>query len=79
MNFKFYQKLSHDLSELYEDDAYCDIIIETPNNKIFRAHSLILNYRSSYFRKILSKETVNGRIKFIKLNIPGEIVQVMLK
>jgi hypothetical protein len=84
MNVQFYQKLSHDLTELYEDDSYYDISIEAgqaPNNKIFRAHSLILNYRSSYFRRILSKETADGneRIKFIKLHAPCEIVQVILK
>ena len=82
MNVQFYQKLSHDLTELYEDDSYCDISIEAgqaPNNKIFRAHSLILNYRSSYFRRVLSRETADGRIKFIKLSASSEIVQAILK
>ncbi|CAG8440731.1 11323_t:CDS:2 [Funneliformis caledonium] len=80
MNFKYYQKLSLDLAELYEDDAFCDVIIEAghaPNNKIFRAHSLILNYRSSYFRRKLSQESANGRIEF-KFNVSCEVIQVML-
>ncbi|GBB99885.1 hypothetical protein RclHR1_03670005 [Rhizophagus clarus] len=82
MNVQFYQKLSHDLTELYEDDKYCDISIEAgypPNNKIFRAHSLILSYRSSYFRRVLSRETSDGRIKSIKLKATCETVQIMLR
>ncbi|RIA95151.1 hypothetical protein C1645_758327 [Glomus cerebriforme] len=82
MNFQFYQKLSHDFTELYEDDTYCDISIEagqSPNNKIFRAHSLILSYRSSYFRRILSRETAGKRIKCIKLNSSCETILVILK
>lgn len=82
MNVQFYQKLSHDFAELYEDDTYCDISIEAgypPNNKIFRVHSLILNFRSSYFRRVLSRETVDGRVKSIKLNASCETVQVMLR
>ncbi|POG73416.1 hypothetical protein GLOIN_2v1586307, partial [Rhizophagus irregularis DAOM 181602=DAOM 197198] len=54
---KFLSKLSQNLLEILNDDEYYDITIEVGNDpdvKIFRAHMVILNYRSSHLRRILS-------------------------
>ena len=54
---KFLPKLSQNLLEILKDNEYYDITIEVGNDpyvKIFRAHMVILNYRSSYLRRILS-------------------------
>ncbi|PKK73751.1 hypothetical protein GLOIN_2v1586753, partial [Rhizophagus irregularis DAOM 181602=DAOM 197198] len=53
----FLSKLSQNLLEILDDEEYYDITIEVgndPNVKIFRAHMVILNYRSPYLRRILS-------------------------
>ncbi|POG73420.1 BTB/POZ domain-containing protein, partial [Rhizophagus irregularis DAOM 181602=DAOM 197198] len=63
---------------------YYDITIEVgndPNVKIFRAHMVILNYRSSYLRRILStnERKNDGTLSHIKLpNILPEIFQAIL-
>src|SRR2546430_7152403 len=49
---KFLPKLSQHLLEILEDNEYYDITIEVGNDpyvKIFRAHMVILNYRSFFF------------------------------
>jgi len=54
---KFLPKLSQNLLEVLNDEEYYDITIEVGNDpyvKIFRAHMVILYYRSSYLRRILS-------------------------
>jgi hypothetical protein len=82
---KFLSKLSQNLLEILNDDEYYDITIEVgndPNVKIFRAHMVILNYRSSYLRRILStnKKKNDGTLAHIKLpNILPEIFQVILR
>ena len=56
-NNNFLPKLSQNLLEILNDEEYYDITIEVgkdPNVKIFRAHMIILNYRSSYLRRIFS-------------------------
>ena len=82
----FLQNLSQSLLEiLNDDDEFYDIIIEVGDDlykKIFRAHMVILNYRSPYFRRILSlNEKGNGTLKHnLKLqNILPETFQVILK
>src|SRR5256885_16833021 len=73
------------LLEMLEDNEYYDITIEVGNDpyvKIFRAHMVILNYRSPYLRRILStnKKKNDGTLVHIKLpNIPPEIFQMILK
>jgi hypothetical protein len=50
-NHKLLQKLSQNLLEILDDEEYQDITIEVgkdPDVKIFRAHMVILNYRSPY-------------------------------
>ena len=70
---------------LNEDNEYYDIIIEVgndPNVKIFRAHMVILNYRSSYLKRILStnKKKNDETLVHIKLpNISPEIFQIILR
>ncbi|GBC04544.1 hypothetical protein RclHR1_05720017 [Rhizophagus clarus] len=79
--------LSQNLLEILEDNEFYDITIEVgddPYVKIFRAHMVILNYRSSYLRRILStkvKKRSNDRIlAHIKLpNILPEIFQIILR
>ena len=82
---KFLPKLSENLLEILNDDEYYDVTIEVGNDpyvKIFKAHMLILNYRSPYLRRILStnKKKNDGTLVHIKLpNILPEIFQIILR
>src|SRR5436190_24038540 len=82
---KFLPKLSKNLLEILDDDEYYDITIEVGNEpyvKIFRAHIVILNYRSPYLRRILStnQKKNDGTLTHIKLsNILPEIFQIILR
>jgi hypothetical protein len=82
---KFLPKLSQNLLEILDDDEYYDITIEVgedPYVKIFRAHMVIINYRSPFLRRILStsKGRNDGNLINIKLsNISPEIFQIILK
>ncbi|EXX78497.1 uncharacterized protein OCT59_020968 [Rhizophagus irregularis] len=82
---KFLSKLSQNLLEILNDEEYYDITIEVGNDpsvKIFRAHMVILNYRSPYLRRILStnKKKNDGILTHIKLpNILPEIFQAILR
>uniref|UniRef100_U9UMS6 Kelch-like protein 17 n=1 Tax=Rhizophagus irregularis (strain DAOM 181602 / DAOM 197198 / MUCL 43194) TaxID=747089 RepID=U9UMS6_RHIID len=81
----FLPKLSQNLLKSLDDDEYYDITIEVGNDpyvKIFRAHMVILNYRSTYLRRILStnKKKNDGNLVQIKLpNILPEIFQIILR
>src|ERR1051325_2190857 len=82
---KLLTKLSENLLEILNDEEYCDIIIEVGNDpyvKVFRAHMVILNYRSSYLQRILStkKKKNDSTLAHIKLpNILPEIFHVVLR
>jgi hypothetical protein len=84
---KFLPNLSQNLLEILEDNEFYDITIEVGNDpyvKIFRAHMVILNYRSPYLRRILSTNINNkkndGSLSHIKLpNISPEIFQMILR
>ena len=82
---KLLSKLSQNLLEILNDEEHCDIIIEVGNDpyvKIFRAHMVILHYRSSYLRRVLSasKKKNDGALTHIKLpNILPEIFQIILR
>ncbi|RIA83384.1 hypothetical protein C1645_880533 [Glomus cerebriforme] len=82
---KFLPKLSQNLLEILDDNKYYDITIEVGNDsyvKVFRAHMVILNYRSSYLRKILTinEKGYDGTLAHIKLqNITPEIFQIILR
>ncbi|CAB4437659.1 unnamed protein product [Rhizophagus irregularis] len=84
MTDKFLPKLSQNLLEILDDEEYHDTKIEVgndPNVKIFRAHMVILSYRSPYLRRILSTNKSNdGTLARIELpNILPEIFQTILR
>ena len=83
---KLLKKLSQNLLEILDDDdEYYDITIEVGNDpyvNIFRAHKVILYYRSPYLRRILStnKKKNDGTLTHIKLpNILPEIFPIILR
>ena len=82
---KLLPKLSQNLLEILDDDEYYDTTIEVGNDpfiKIFRAHMVILHYRSPYLRRILptNKKKNDGTLVHIKLpNILPETFQVILR
>ncbi|PKY17034.1 hypothetical protein RhiirB3_403719, partial [Rhizophagus irregularis] len=79
---KFLPELSANLLEILDENQHYDIIIEVGNDphiRKFRAHTLILNYRSLYFREILSTDKKKSD-EHIKLpNISPEIFQIILR
>ena len=81
VNNKFLPKLSQNLLEILEDNEYYDVTIEVgkdPYVKVFRAHMIVLCYRSPYLRRVLSanKKRNDGTLIHIKLpNILSEIFQ----
>ena len=78
-------KLSQNLLEILNDEEHYDVTIEVGNDphvKVFRAHMVILNYRSPYLRRILSTNKMknDGTLTHIKLpNISPEIFQIILR
>ncbi|RHZ51194.1 hypothetical protein Glove_482g69 [Diversispora epigaea] len=84
MNFKFFDKLSQDFSELINDKKEYNVIIEVDkeiNKKSFTAHSVVLRYRSPYFDKELESATASeNHIKtIIKPSISAQIFEIILK
>ena len=81
---KLLPKLSQNLLEILNDEEYYDITIEVGNDpyvKVFRAHMVILNYRSPYLKRILlaNKKKNDGTLVHIKLpNILPEIFHAIL-
>ena len=54
---KLLPKLSQNLLEILNDNEFYDVTIEVGNDpyiKVFRAHMVILYYRSPYLQRILS-------------------------
>jgi hypothetical protein len=82
---KLLPKLSQNLLEILNDEEYYDITIEVGNDpyvKVFRAHMVILYYRSPYLRRILSTigKKNDGTLSLIKLpNILPEIFLIILR
>ena len=83
---RFLEKLSQNLLETLNDEEYYDITIEVgtdPHVKVFRAHMVILNYRSPYLRRILStnkKKDDSTSLTHIKLqNILPDTFHVVLR
>ena len=82
---KLLSKLSQNFLEILDEEEYYDITIEVgddPNVKVFRAHMVILNYRSPYLRRILStnKKKSDEILINIKLpNISPEFFHVLLR
>ena len=85
MSNQFFSKLSQNYIEILKDSDYHDTTIEVgedPNVKIFRAHMIILCYRSPYLRRALAsnKKNNDGILSHVKLpNILPEIFQIILK
>ena len=85
MSTQFFSKLSQNYIELLEDDEYYDITIEVgkdPDVRIFRAHMIILCYRSPFLRRTLASNEKNndGVLAHIKLpNLSPDIFQIILK
>ncbi|RHZ54345.1 hypothetical protein Glove_428g92 [Diversispora epigaea] len=82
MALKFFDKLSQNFTDLLlnDKDDY-NVIIEGKNEKTFTAHSNVLKFRSTYFRKELENIIPNeDNIKTItKPNISDEILDIILK
>ncbi|RGB24257.1 hypothetical protein C1646_773350 [Rhizophagus diaphanus] len=82
---KLLPNLSQNLLEILNDDEFYDITIEVgidPYVRVFRAHMVILYYRSSYLRRILStnKKKDDETLTHIKLsNISPEIFEIILR
>ncbi|RHZ87074.1 hypothetical protein Glove_40g60 [Diversispora epigaea] len=84
MSFKYLEKLSQDFTELLYDKDEFNVIIEVgkqTNKKSFTAHSIVLRYRSSYFKNELTNTTVNeNNIKTIIMpNISFQVFEIILK
>ena len=85
MSNQFFLKLSQNYIEILESEYHYDTTIEVgedPNVKIFRAHMIILCYRSPYLRRALSSNKKNNDdvLSHVKLpNILPEIFQIVLK
>ncbi|RHZ81573.1 hypothetical protein Glove_117g55 [Diversispora epigaea] len=82
MALKLFDKLSQNFIELLNDKDDYNIIIEVQNKeKSFIAHSNILKYRSSYFRRELENIQPNeNNIKTITVSsISAQIFEIILK
>ncbi|RHZ44046.1 hypothetical protein Glove_768g9 [Diversispora epigaea] len=82
MSLNFFDKLSQDLIELLNDGDDYNVIIEVENKeKSFTAHSNVLKFRSSYFRRELENIQPNeNNIKIIiKSSISAQIFNVILQ
>ena len=82
MSLKFFDKLSQNLIELLNDGDDYNVIIEIDNEeKSFTAHSNVLKFRSSYFRRELENIQPNeNNIKIIiKSSISAQIFNVILQ
>ncbi|RHZ70820.1 hypothetical protein Glove_266g16 [Diversispora epigaea] len=82
MSLNFFDKLSQNLIELLNDKDDYNVIIEVENKeKSFTAHSNVLKFRSSYFRRELESIQQNeNNIKIIiKPSISVQIFNVILQ
>ncbi|RHZ88035.1 hypothetical protein Glove_26g184 [Diversispora epigaea] len=82
MTLKFFDKLSQNFIELLNDKDDFNVIIDVENKeKSFTAHSSVLKYRSSYFRRELVNIPLNeDNVKIItKSTISAQIFDVILK
>ncbi|RIB25002.1 hypothetical protein C2G38_568354 [Gigaspora rosea] len=79
------ESLIKDFSKLLESSQDYDtkiIVGEEPNIKEFKAHSIILSTRSTYFKTALSSRWVkkeNGTIIFNKPNISPTVFEILIK
>ncbi|PKY15744.1 BTB-domain-containing protein [Rhizophagus irregularis] len=85
MIFEFYPRLSQNFSQLFDDADDFNVILkigENSDTKEFRAHSIILRARSSYFKRALSQDwaTIENNIfTFTKQNISPIIFEMIIR
>ncbi|GBB83322.1 hypothetical protein RclHR1_10050005 [Rhizophagus clarus] len=85
MIFEFYPRLSQNFSQLLDDADDFNVIIkigENSNTKEFRAHSIVLRARSSYFKRALSQDWAikeNNVFTFAKPNISPLIFETIIR
>ncbi|RHZ76629.1 hypothetical protein Glove_194g219 [Diversispora epigaea] len=82
MTTQFYDRLSNDLTQLFESGAnYVSIEVseeEIPLTNIYKVHSIILQFRSPYFKKKFDE--INSNDKVLKLpNISVKVFNVIIK
>ncbi|RIA92031.1 hypothetical protein C1645_804899 [Glomus cerebriforme] len=85
-SMKLFNRLSEDIGQLLEKEENYDMIIQIggeENEKEFKAHSLILSARSSYFKSALNNNWTtkqnDGKIIFKKPNISPKVFELILK
>ncbi len=67
-------KLSQNLLESLDDDEFYDVTIEVgkdPHVKVFRAHMIILYYRSPYLRRVLSTNKKKNDETLVHVKLPN--------
>ncbi|RHZ84937.1 hypothetical protein Glove_74g201 [Diversispora epigaea] len=84
MTTQFYERLSNDLTQLLENPIDYNVTIEVgeePDKQIYKAHSYILQSRSSYFQKKLNEISFNeNHIKVLKMpDISIKIFNIIIK
>jgi hypothetical protein len=86
MSLKLLSALSRDLDQAGTDTKERNVIIRAgtePDVEEFLAHSLILRFRSRYFKKALDDAqvnlNVNGKLTILKLHIRPRIFEIVLK
>jgi hypothetical protein len=81
MDDVFMQGLSQNFLRILDDEEYYDIVIEV-GDEMFRAHMVILNYRSTSLRRILSKNKKKSDENLVHIKLPNilpEIFKIILK
>ncbi|GES79759.1 hypothetical protein GLOIN_2v1761969 [Rhizophagus clarus] len=85
-SMKLFNRLSEDIGQLLEKEENYDMIIhvgEEEEMKEFKAHSLILSARSTYFKSALNNNWTtkqhDGKIIFKKPNVSPKVFQLILK
>ena len=85
LSLKYIDKLLNDLTKSLSESNFYDVEIKVGVNKdikIFKAHSTILEARSSYFKVALSSNWLersnNGIILFEKENISPKLFELLL-
>ncbi|CAG8552134.1 7421_t:CDS:2 [Dentiscutata erythropus] len=82
---KFFDDLSNELSNIFEDSDDYDVIIQAgkePDFKEFKAHSVILRARSPYFKVALSDKWMKNKESisyFSKPNISPAVFHLILR
>jgi hypothetical protein len=78
-------KLSQNLLEILNDDEYYDATIEVGNDpyvKTYRAHMVVLYYRSPYLKRILSTNKKKNDEILVHIKLPEilpEIFEIILR